>query len=226
MIALGIDACAGGWVAVALVDGLVDRVWAAAALSPLLHDVSRDAVVGIDLPLGGVPTGWRTADVAAKRLLRAQHSSVFSVPPRPVWDEPTFDRANARCRELTGQGLSRQAYNLLLRMLEAEEYRDTSPHQLHEVHPELVFVSLNGGPLPYGKKTWNGQMARRALLAGVGVRLADDLPEVRAVPADDVLDAAAVAWCAQRIATGVARHVPEAPDQRDHRGRPIVMWIG
>jgi predicted RNase H-like nuclease len=117
-----------------------------------------------------------------------------------------------------------QAYRLVPKMLEAERYRDAGPHALYEIHPELVFPSIAGSLLPYGKKTWNGQASRRALLAGAGVVLDDDLPEVAAVPANDVLDAAAVAWAAHRIALGVARRLPDPPDQYDHRGRPIVIW--
>jgi predicted RNase H-like nuclease len=222
--AVGADACVGGWVAVALVAGRVARVWAGPSLPEVLADQPASTVVGVDLPLGGVADGWRTADREAKRRLGAQHSKVFAVPPRPIWDEPTYAAANARCRALTGAGLSVQAYRLVPKMLEAERYRDAGPHELYEIHPELVFVSLAGALLPYGKKTWNGQTARRALLAEAGVVLADDLPEVRDVPANDVLDAAAVAWGAHRIAYGDARRVPDPPDQFDHLGRPIVIW--
>jgi predicted RNase H-like nuclease len=226
VIAVGIDAHKQGWVALGLVDGRVDRVWSAPTLATLLDGTPRDAVVGIDVPLGGLATQWRAADGAAGRLLGVRRSSVFAIPPRPVWDAPTFAAANVLCRELTGQGLSRQAYNLRLRMLEAEVYRDSARHELHEVHPEAVFHTMAGGPLAYRKKTWNGQMARRALLAAAGVLVPDELPEAGAVPADDVLDAAAVAWCAHRIATGEASHVPDPPDEHDDRGRPIVIWAG
>jgi predicted RNase H-like nuclease len=221
---VGADACVGGWVAVALVAGRVARVWFGASLGALLADEPAATVVGMDLPLGGVSDGWRSADREAKRLLGVQHAKVFAVPPRTVWEAPTYAAANAQCRAITGAGLSVQAYRLVPKMLEAERYRDAGPHALYEIHPELVFASLAGGLLPYGKKTWNGQASRRALLAGVGLVLADDLPEIADVPANDVLDAAAVAWGAHRIARSVARCVPDPPDQYDHRGRPIVIW--
>jgi predicted RNase H-like nuclease len=223
---VGADAYVGGWVAVALVNGRVDRVWTAPAIAPLLADEPVGITVGVDLPLGGTPGDLRSADRAAKRRLGGQHSKVFTVPPRPVWDEPTYAGANARCRELTGQGLSVQAYRLIPKMLEAESYRDTDRHPLHEVHPELAFGTLAGGPLAYGKKSWNGQMLRRSLLSRAGIRLPAMLAEAGAVPPNDVLDAAAVAWCAERIARGEARHVPDPPDQVDHRRRPIVIWYG
>ncbi len=220
---VGADACVGGWVAVALEHGRVAKVWSGPSLPALLVDESTTTVVGLDLPLGGVPTGWRTADREAKLRLGIQHSKVFLVPPRSVWELP-HAQASARCVELTGKGLSIQAYRLLPKMLEAEQHRDAGPHELYEIHPELVFASLAGRLLPYGKKSWNGQMLRRALLAGVGVALDDDLPLAFDVPANDVLDAAAVAWCAHKIARGNATHLPDPIDQRDHRGRPIVIW--
>jgi predicted RNase H-like nuclease len=222
--AVGADACVGGWVAVALVAGRVVRVWFGATLAHVLADEPATAVIGVDLPLGGIPTGWRTADREAKRRLGPQHSKVFAVPPRPVWDIEDYAAANAECLKITGNGLSRQAFGLLKRMLEAELVRDAGPHELFEIHPELVFASLADGLLPYGKKSWNGQMLRRSLLAGAGVLLDDDLHLVGGVPADDVLDAAAVAWCAHKIANRKATHVPDPVDQLDHRGRPIVIW--
>jgi predicted RNase H-like nuclease len=42
------------------------------------------------------------------------------------------------------------------------------------------------------------------------------------VPVDDVLDAAGAAWSAHRIATRVARPLPDPPEQRD--GRSIAIW--
>jgi predicted RNase H-like nuclease len=43
------------------------------------------------------------------------------------------------------------------------------------------------------------------------------------VPADDILDAAAVAWTATRIASGRAASLP-SPPQPDDAGRPIAIW--
>jgi predicted RNase H-like nuclease len=88
----------------------------------------------------------------------------------------------------------------------------------------LVFAALAGAPVAESKKTWNGQAKRRRLLAGAGVELPDDLGAAGLVGADDVLDAAAVAWCAHRIARGQAAYLPADHDQLDHRGRPIRIW--
>jgi predicted RNase H-like nuclease len=96
--------------------------------------------------------------------------------------------------------------------------------RLFEVHPEISFAELNGGPpVGAGKKTWNGQMARRALLAGEDIRLPDDLAGAGVVPADDILDAAAAAWSARRIASGEASSMPSPPES-GASGLPMAIW--
>jgi predicted RNase H-like nuclease len=211
-------------VAVELRGGSFVRAWSASTLVSLLADVPAEVLVGLDMPLGLVDTGWRTADGAAAALLGGRRSSVFRVPPRPVLAAANHAAANAACRELTGGGLSVQAWGLRHGVSEADAVRESGRHELFEVHPELVFAGLAGGPLAYGKKSWNGQSIRRALLAGVGVTLPDDLDAAGVVPVDDVLDASAVAWCAHRITLRTASRVPDPPTQHDHRGRPIVIW--
>ncbi|MFI9785911.1 DUF429 domain-containing protein [Kitasatospora sp. NPDC051984] len=64
---------------------------------------------------------------------------------------------------------------------------------------------------------------RRSLLSAVGISLPDELGEADPVLTDDVLDAAAAAWSAQRIATGTAACLPEVPEQ-DIGGRPVAIW--
>jgi predicted RNase H-like nuclease len=220
---VGVDGYARGWVAVGLDQcGAFHSAWTAPALAPLLAEVPAENVVGVDIPLGLVEAGWRTADRATARLLGPRRASVFAVPPRSVWAAPTLAEANRRCRNLcNGVGFSVQAWGLRTKVLEADGY--PGPHQLVEVHSELVFARLAGAPMARSKKTWDGQHARRHALASAGVHLSDELPRAGGVPADDVLDAAAVAWCAYQIAHGNIRRVPEPPDQSDMRGRVIAI---
>lgn len=219
---VGVDGFDKGWVAVALgADGTFVRAWPARTLSELLEPVEVQPPVGIDMPLGGVATGWRTADLEAKARLGKRASTIFLVPPRSVWELTSYPVANAELKRLTGAGLTWQAHGLFRKMLEAEAAGEK--YELIEVHPELAFAGMAGRPLP-PKHTWAGQAQRRALLAEVGVVLPDDLGPAGVVPPDDVLDAATVAWCAYRFGRGGARHVPDPPDQTDAFGRPIVIW--
>jgi predicted RNase H-like nuclease len=72
-------------------------------------------------------------------------------------------------------------------------------------------------------------MTRRALLSTVGLRLPDDLGRAGRVAVDDLLDAAAVAWSAGRIATGQASCLPDPPQagppQAGPDGRAIAIWL-
>jgi predicted RNase H-like nuclease len=213
---VGVDAWRRGWVGVWLEAGRTAVVRAEASLAALL---AADVTAGIDMPLGLAESGWREADLAARRLLGPRRSSVFAIPPRSVWAQQSYLAANQRCRELTGQGFSAQAWGLRARLLEASAYREACAHPLYEVHPELAFRAMAGAPLPFSKHTPEGRELRRELLAGTGIGVP---PPVTPVPVTDVLDAAAVAWSAWRIATGSAVTIPDRP-QHDEHGREIAI---
>ena len=222
----GVDACRRGWVAVTLevpAPGRV-RVFAVRVHGSLDGVLEGNAgVVGIDMPLGLLESGWREADLAARSLLGARRSSVFAIPPRAVWSELDYPAANRRCRELTGKGLSVQAWGLRAKLIEANRYRETCGRTMYEVHPELAFGALSGAPLALSKHTVPGRELRRELLARTGIVLpaGPSAPAGRA-PAGDTLDAAAVAWSAWRIATGQAVTLPGRP-QYDRQGREIAI---
>ena len=173
------------------------------------------------MPLGLLATGWRTADLLARRALGRRGPCVFAIPPRPVWEQPAYANANQSCRELTGRGMSIQAWGLRGKLLEADEFRRAAAAPpLYEVHPELSFAALAGGaPLADSKHTPSGLAIRRALLAEAGIALP---PRVPGAAEDDLLDAAAVAWSAGRVAAGAAVTLSD-PDQRADDGREIAI---
>jgi len=67
-------------------------------------------------------------------------------------------------------------------------------------------------------------MLRRQLLQAAGIDLPfSELPDIASAGADDVLDAAAAAWSAQRHATGQSRSLPDAiPGDPSESGG--VIW--
>ncbi len=88
------------------------------------------------------------------------------------------------------------------------------------MHPELSFAALAGGPpLADSKHIPRGLAIRRALLAEAGIALP---PRVPGAAEDDLLDAAAVAWSASRVAAGAAVALSD-PDQRADDGREIAI---
>jgi predicted RNase H-like nuclease len=221
----GVDACAGGWVAVTLPSSATANPSASAKLSvamvPTLDALSLAGVVGIDMPLGLLADGWREADALARRALGRRGVTVFAIPPRPVWQQPTYAEANRACRELTGKGLSAQAWGLRGKLLEADAYRRKSPAQLYEVHPELAFAALAGAPIAASKHTPAGLAARRQLLARAGLTLP---AKVAGAAENDLLDAAAVAWSARRIAAGQAVTLADPSQRADDNAEIAIRY--
>ncbi|GIE10469.1 hypothetical protein Afe05nite_23090 [Paractinoplanes ferrugineus] len=92
------------------------------------------------------------------------------------------------------------------------------------MHPELSFAALAGAPLPDSKRTWSGVHHRRRLLAEAGIHLPDDLGTPgRQAAVDDILDAAAAAWSALRVANGTATSLP-CPPEAHADGWPAAIW--
>jgi predicted RNase H-like nuclease len=202
----GVDGCARGWVAVTLGPGDL-----AVTVAPTLDGLPLSPVTGIDMPLGLLAGGWREADRLARRALGRRGVTVFAIPPRAALLAPTYAEANRICRELTGRGLSVQAYGLRRKIAEADQYR-RGPVRLYEVHPELSFAALAGAPLPDSKHTPAGLAVRRELLRAAGITLPS---RVAGLADNDLLDAAAVAWSARRIAAGRAVVLASAGQRAD-----------
>lgn len=220
---LGVDAWVKGWVAVELVDGTFTHADTATRLADLVTGHAYDAIA-VDIPMGLLNTGFRLAEAEARSVLGPRRSSVFSTPPRPVLLEPTFDEANGLSRRLTGQGLSRQSHALGPRILEADSLYNDSALRLFEVHPEVSFTMMGDGPPAAAKKTWHGLQDRISRLAAVGITVPGDIGAAAQAGPDDVLDAAAAAWSAHRIASGRGRSLPDPP-QINERGQHSAIWF-
>lgn len=224
MKVIGFDGYKAGWVGVRLGDEGVLGVETGPTVASVLDAHGPFDVVGVDMPIG-LPQGrLRAADGLARKMIGGRASSVFATPPRVCLDALDYESANAVSKADCGKGLSKQAYMLLEKIREIDALVRGGGHRIVEVHPEVSFRALNEAEVPFYKKTWNGQMLRRRLLAAAGVVLPDQLEgEAGKVPVDDVLDAAVVAWSARRVALGVARALPEVPEV-DAEGVQMAIW--
>jgi predicted RNase H-like nuclease len=230
---VGVDGCRGGWVGVVLEPGgLVGAVFgahigevvAAASTLPGVAAAGGLAAVGVDMPLHLSDEGHRPCDLAVRRDLGRKASSLFITPPRAALAADSYADGVAVARAVTGSAFSRQAWALRAKVLELDGWWPSAPAPVREVHPELSFSLMARAPILAGKRTWAGAAARRSVLAAEGIELPDDLgPAGRAAGTDDVLDAAAVAWTARRIAAGVARPYPDPPVDLG-RGRLQAIW--
>jgi predicted RNase H-like nuclease len=229
---MGVDACRFGWVGVAVTSrgdrGRRLTTYAATTIDELADRACDEApldVLGIDIPVGLPDASRRRADLLAAAELGPRRSSVFLTPIREALAAPEYSRANQISRDRTGHGISAQAFGLRAKILEVDAWQATAGLPVFEVHPESSFAALSGGPLGQSKKTTEGRRSRRELLAGAGLHLADrDFPTGGGVAADDVLDAAAAAWTALRVAAGTARCLPDPPEKFSD-GLPAAIWV-
>ena len=223
---LGVDGCRTGWVGIVLDGGRVTAVHGT-TITEVLDKAGSDgglACVAVDIPIGLPDTGRRQV-VLARKALGPRWQSIFLTPVRPALLTADFAEAVALNRERAGEGLSRQAFALRTKVLEVDALvRDGARPVVVEVHPELSFATMSGGPLAAGKKTWAGAQERRALLARHGIPVPEDLGPAGALAAvDDVLDAAAAAWSAGRCAAGLASSLPASPERFSDE-IPCAIW--
>jgi predicted RNase H-like nuclease len=212
---LGVDACKRGWIAIAVEDG-VTGAYFAEDIQTLASRAQADGpldVVAVDMPIGLPDRGQRQADVLARAAIGPLRSSVFITPVREALMAADHATASAINRELTGQGISIQAFGLKPKLFQVERWVRHTPIRVVEIHPEVCFARLAGSPLTYRKSSWAGAEYRRALLAGASIELAADLGNAGACAAvDDVLDAGAAAWAARQVLLGRAQPIPNPPE--------------
>jgi predicted RNase H-like nuclease len=208
MIAVGIDGAKGGWAAVALADDGVLGARLVPELSAVLAAWPEADAYAVDMPIGLPERGRRRADDEAQRFVGPRRASVFFAPPRAALLVPYAEALRV------APGLSRQAYALGAKILEAEPLAARDPRVV-EVHPECSFRALAGEPLEHPKTTWAGFRMRVRLLESAGVVV----PELAGLPILDTVDAAAAAWSGLRVARGEAATLPAVPSP----GEPVIF---
>lgn len=218
---LGVDAWKGRWFG-AVLDGSDIQFLVEDALEDLIGASEDVAAVVVDIPIGLPGADGRLADKEARRFVGPRGSSVFSVPGLAALRADSYSEALAISRRGTGVGLSTQAYALRRMILDASEVCSADDRIL-EGHPEVTFAAMKGSTLDFAKRTWNGFNERRWLLAAEGLIIPDDLGLAAGKTGlDDVLDAAAMAWSALRVAHGDARSLPDPPERI--AGRQVAIW--
>lgn len=224
MSVVGIDACRGGWIAVVLRPSSAPAGVYAGTLDQIVDEVADAEAFGIDIPIGLPTGGRRRADTEARSFLGPRRASVFFTPVRDALVAPTHAEATRRSRMLTGQGVSRQAYALGPKILEAERWSSPTSRRVWEVHPEVSFAVMLGHPARSAKMTWAGALERLRALEREGIRL-DELGDAgEHAGVDDVLDAAAAAWSAKRLLQGEGMSLPDPPEVDPATGHPIAIW--
>jgi len=187
-------------------------------------------VTTIDIPIGLPSIGTRRCDVKARSLLGRLKSSVFPAPVRAALSATSYAAACAASEQACGKKLSQQTYGILPRIRDVDALLRESPtlvDSVREVHPEVCFCYWNGRrSLDHPKKSGFGFMERFAMVENVFGSAPRDVrasvPRKQATD-DDILDAFAALWTAQRIHEGTAEGIIE-DDERDVFNLPMQMW--
>ncbi len=216
---LGIDGCKKGWFCVE--SDLKSRhlnAFILTKLDDILTLPSQPAMVAIDIPIGLTDAGPRDCDIAARRFLPGKTSSVFPAPIRAVMDAATYDEARAISKAHQGKSMSKQAWAIVPKIREADEFlraNTTRQGWLREVHPEVSFAQWRDClPILESKRTPAGQTIRSNLIetryGSAFKSLLHRLPRA-GFAMDDLHDAMAALWTAERIVHGKAFSLPDSP---------------
>jgi predicted RNase H-like nuclease len=235
-IVRGVDGCPAGWIAV--------TISASGAIDPLIKvftefgDLVEAHRVAVDMPIGlpaRVEGGGRGPEQAVRPLLGERQSSVFSIPSRSAVYAQDYAEACALAFATSNppRKISKQAFFLFHKIREIDELLRMRPelrHTVYEVHPEVAFWHLNGRhPVPLPKKVKSrpsqpGLAYRTDLLVAAGFPKAALERAPRGAGLDDLLDAAASALVARRIAAGLAEPYPNPPGH-DDEGNVMAIWV-
>lgn len=243
----GVDGCRDGWLGAraAVDEGGAVREIETRVMGRWVEVVGwcRGAVrIGVDMPIGLAEVaepGGRRCDRAARRLLGERGSSVFSAPARGVLGAGSYEEALSISRSSSehGLGLSKQAWNLVGKVRELDEWMTPArQRRVREVHPEVGLAVLGGGAMRARKATAAGERERAAVLsAALGVERAAVVELVERGKAaagagckrDDVVDALACLAVAAGMARGEPRWARARRVERDARGLAMeIVGVG
>ncbi|WP_062385089.1 DUF429 domain-containing protein [Demequina iriomotensis] len=230
MTYLGLDACKKGWVVAAIDDdGWVDLFVASGIAEAEARGIDEfgATLLVVDIPIGIPDSGPRRADQLARRSIAPRGSSVFPTPVRTALVAPTYEAARIASLAASGKSLSKQAHAIAERVLDVDGYVAHASIPVREGHPEVSFRAMAGKGIVHPKKTYAGASLRLDLLREEGIAvpvgLERDLP---GAAWDDVLDAAAMAWTARRVARGEADRFPALKKaERFSDGIDSAIWL-
>ena len=222
----GVDGCKSGWICITreLVTGSIDSAVFGDA-QQLLRQTLEHSIITVDIPIGLTELEPRQCDLEARKILGKRRSSVFPAPIRPVLYMETYQEANSAHKQITGKGISKQSYAICKKILEFDRILSENPalqKKIKEVHPEVCFWALNKKkPMSHNKKTTDGLINRRKLIVDYfgdeTLKTSRSKHFYKDVADDDIHDAFAALWTAERIYKNNAGRIPKDPP-RDKNG--------
>lgn len=218
---IGVDGCRSGWLAMRSHGELECEARVIRTIREVWTWGGGEALILVDVPIGLIDSGRRLCDSEARRRLGfPRAASVFPPPARPTLVASGWREAAMLNEQLTGRRITQQTWGIASKIREVDDFLRANPERqqtLREVHPELLFWSLNGQrSMRMPKKRTAGREERLAVLASYW-------PAVRSVfeherrrlrgqgaAADDLIDAL-VCVAAARVCAAQFRSLPEEP---------------
>jgi len=220
MILCGVDGCPRGWV-FALKRGVEIHVGAVKSLRRIL---SFSDLVVIDIPIGLLHKPRRIGERKTTMRLCDEMIRKIVGTPSSVIPPPTLEMLKERnyrdIKRKYGIGVPKQMYLLFPKIREARELFGRFKNTLREGHPEVSFTLMKGDKL-HSKHTETGILERKKLLERYLANFRWDDIEVN-FKMDDVFDALALLWTAQRIISGEAVEFGEGEDVQ---GIPMIIHV-
>jgi predicted RNase H-like nuclease len=226
VLAAGVDGCRGGWIAAGRLPYGEITIRFFASFAELVAEWPV-AAIAIDIPIGLSPCYPRSCDRLVRQRLGPRRSSVFPPPLRPALHARSYAEACSITLATSGKSVGAQAWNIYGKIAEVDSAISPALQQrVLESHPELCFTMMNEGrPAAFSKKSVAGRAQRLELLERrlPGSMSAAALRRPSGCANDDLLDALAVLWTAERFLRGEARALPEQAEL-DDRGLRMEIW--
>lgn len=230
----GVDGCHAGWLVISRSlegDEFDSKVFM--SFADLTSKLTSQTLLAVDIPIGLPSAGERECDQEARSLLGKPRScSVFPAPVRSALKAKSQEEASKITQGIDGRRMSVQLWSLLPKIREVDQYLSADiarQEHIREVHPELSFWAWNGqSPMTEKKKTKDGIADRKKLVGSHFGKSAFD--NVRSkftksqVADDDICDAFASLWTAERIVKGKASVVPASSSVDDVRLRMEICY--
>ena len=128
---------------------------------------------------------------------------------------------------IDGRNIGCQAWAIYPKIRDVDAVLQQAPQLQNwvlEVHPEVTFRELNGGvSISQRKKSSQGRAARVALIGAGAFTAVRSRYLVKQVGHDDIADAFAALWTAERKLNGQAVSIPATP-QIDSTGLRMEIW--
>jgi predicted RNase H-like nuclease len=229
----GADGCPAGWLVVfRSTTGQSLRAEIFEKIADAFAAPEQPKIIAIDIPIG-LPAksqkGGRAADREARKVLTLRKTSIFPAPSRPVLQAKSFKEAKdiEKRNSVPPKTLTKQVFNILPKIRELDAIAASYSGAIFECHPEISFWAMKYEiEMSRPKRNFQGFDERCKILVQNKFEhsfLTTRVGSYKEHSRDDLPDACAAAWTAERILRKKAIRFPAKP-AFDDCGLDMAIW--